>query len=286
MNRNEKYAGFFEELHRDVNEKLNQLEINETNFIERLKHSVELCKNAGLQLRRFAEENEFDSQEEEISFFKEMKPEIESLSFYYNYVLKIELAKPIGDKKNEELYYNKELQKVNEFFKDNSFLFQYYRSGSTYLDDKLFVRTNYDTVIIPFYREGTDDLLSSACDYIIAKVLANEKLSKYLTDVLKNLNENENKNFQTSTKLKWTDSKTGLIEWLYSLYVKGSFNHGQAELKEIAKAFEIVFDIDLGNYYRAFQEIRIRKERAKYIKECLEGVIAYMDESDLNYRRH
>ena len=99
-------------------------------------------------MREYVKMQGFSSIEEEIYFFKEMKPQIESLLLYYNQLLGIEINKPIGNKRQEEEYYEKELQKLKDFFDNNNFLYKYYRSGSTYLDDRLFVREYYDAKLI------------------------------------------------------------------------------------------------------------------------------------------
>ena len=59
--------------------------------------------------------------------------------------------------------------------------------------------------------------------------------------------------------LQWTDSAVALVELIYALYANGSFNHGQATLKEIAEHFERACDVDLGNIYRVHQDTLYRK---------------------------
>ncbi|AZI22545.1 hypothetical protein EIH07_05540 [Chryseobacterium taklimakanense] len=41
-------------------------------------------------------------------------------------------------------------------------------------------------------------------------------------------------------KLNWTDSKAAIIELIYALYYRGTFNNGQADIKEIAKYFMLI----------------------------------------------
>jgi hypothetical protein len=59
--------------------------------------------------------------------------------------------------------------------------------------------------------------------------------------------------------LQWTDSAIALVELIYALFANGSFNHGQATLKEIAEYIEQVFHIDLGNIYRVHLDTLYRK---------------------------
>jgi hypothetical protein len=67
-------------------------------------------------------------------------------------------------------------------------------------------------------------------------------------------------------KMTWTGSKVALIELMYALHTEGVFNNGAADLKDIAEYFEHIFEIDLGQYRRAFLEIRARKsDKTKFI---------------------
>jgi hypothetical protein len=57
------------------------------------------------------------------------------------------------------------------------------------------------------------------------------------------------------------------------LHVSGVFNKASADVKQIATHFENVFNVLLGNYYRTFQEIRIRKTgQVNFINELKEGL--------------
>jgi hypothetical protein len=80
---------------------------------------------------------------------------------------------------------------------------------------------------------------------------------------------------------QWTGSKVALIELLYALHTEGVFNHGNADLKEVANIFEAAFNVDLGQYHRTFLEIRARKsERAKFLSSLKEKLLVRMEEAD------
>jgi hypothetical protein len=81
--------------------------------IERSKRSVPICHTALDKLRRFVRAKGFSSTEEEILFFKELKPSVEGLLFYYDALLRIETARPVGDKKQEEGYLDTRAEKNN-----------------------------------------------------------------------------------------------------------------------------------------------------------------------------
>ena len=82
-------------------------------------------------------------------------------------------------------------------------------------------------------------------------------------------------------KLNWTGSKVALIELLYALHTEGVFNNGTSDLKDIAEYFENVFSIDLGQYHRAFLEIRMRKtDKTKFLNGMKEKLIRRMENTD------
>ena len=93
----------------------------------------------------------------------------------------------------------------------------------------------------------------------------------YLKRKIDNL---ENKNnmeliaspYKKQSRLFWTANKTDLIELIYALHSSGAINSGTADIKEVASVCEQMFNIDLGDYYRTFLEIRSRKiNQTKFI---------------------
>jgi hypothetical protein len=84
-----------------------------------------------------------------------------------------------------------------------------------------------------------------------------------------------------SSRLFWTGNKTELIELIYALQSSGAINSGTADIKEMASLFEQIFNIDLGNYYHTFIEIRARKgSKTKFIDKLEEALLRRFEESD------
>lgn len=61
----------------------------------------------------------FTSQEDEICFFKEMKPLILSRLLYFNKIYTIELKRPNGSNISQKSYYEHELDSLTFFFNRN-----------------------------------------------------------------------------------------------------------------------------------------------------------------------
>lgn len=85
--------------------------------------------------------------------------------------------------------------------------------------------------------------------------------------------------------LNWTLSKTDLIELVYALHSGGAFNKGTATIADIARFFEQVLHIQLGNTSMTFQEILRRKDSTAFLerlKEKLNEHITNIEERPRN----
>ena len=86
----------------------------------------------------------FNTKEEEIEFFKHLKPKIVSKLIYYNEIFNIEISKPSGANKTIKKHYEKQQSKLKNFFNANKEFYKYYRSQNTCLDKKYFLRRKHD----------------------------------------------------------------------------------------------------------------------------------------------
>ncbi|MFZ2431769.1 MAG: RteC domain-containing protein, partial [Lutibacter sp.] len=183
-------------------------------------------------------------------------------------------AKPI------KKYLNDELKKLKRYFDNNLEFYKYYRTNNSFVDDKLFVRGKHDIKLSldTVYFE-TDHRFSTSHDYKVAKIIANDLIQVYLEDQLHNIIY-ENKSLDLPT-LNWTGSKTALIELVYALHSQGTFDNGNADIKVIAKTFERTFDIDLGDFYHTFMELKSRKiNQTKFLDSLRDALIKKMGEQD------
>lgn len=68
---------------------------------------------------------------------------------------------------------------------------------------------------------------------------------------------------------------------IYALYAQGVFNNGNTDIKLIAKTFESTFNIDLGDFYHTFMELKARKiYRTKFLDNLRDALIKKMDVED------
>ena len=66
----------------------------------------------------------------------------------------------------------------------------------------------------------------------------------------------------------WTGTKTELVELIYALNTTGCINNGQTEMKIIIDICKELFNIELGNIYKTFNEIKDReKDPTKFLNK-------------------
>ncbi len=268
---------------RSAEEDLNQLiEIDDVLLLA--EKSIEICIRKLSELREKVIQTGFKDKEIEITFFKEVKPKLVSHLIYHNSIYKMETNRPNGSVKIKRKYIQNELNKLKHYFYDNLDFYRYYRTGSTYLDHKYFVRKKHDIRLnLDAYVYETDPDFSTTHDFKISTILAHDLLQVYLENELNKID------FQSSVKesdfipknmLHWTGSKVSLIELMYALHQSGVFNNGQADIKTIAAYFEKAFGVELGNYYRTYLELKIRQDRTKFLNTLRENFLRKMEDDE------
>jgi len=262
---------------KNLTEQINFIDLEIDDTVLKCEKSIEIIIQALQKVKTIVLKTGFKSEDEEILFFKETKPLFTSKRIYHNSIYRIETKKPSGSTRILKKYYNNELEKLKRYFDDNLDFYKYYRTKSTYLDYKYFVRGSFDVKqsLDNFYYEA-DLNFTTSHDFKVAKILANDLLQLYLEDqmiLLDNKNQKNHIHQNSPTRLTWTSSKVALIELLYALQTEGVFNNGTADLKEIVENFEKIFNIDLGQFHRVFLEIRIRKSSQTKFLDSLKEVL-------------
>lgn len=224
--------------------------------------------------------------QEEIDFFKEVKPEVLGILLYFNKIHNFELKRPIGSNETQREYYDKELQSLTYFFDRNLDFHQYYRANSNYLDEFYFVRGKSDhRLCTDSAHYILDPVFSTGYDYKVAKIICNEMLRIYLNKKKHCLEKQEiikkNRELLPEINLQWTGSKAAATELGYAIQNSGVLNHGNVDIKEIMNFLEISFDIDLGDYYRTYIALKSRKkDRTPFLNKLIESLIRRMENDD------
>lgn len=253
---------------------LNEISTNGETLAEQYRASIILCKKAMAKLKNYITSYSFESLEDEVHFFRVVKPQFYSKYIYfisvYNYLMK----RPTGAENHLKEYINSELADLKRYFDHNAAFYQYYRSGSTQMDHIYFTRGGFD-VHVELEKFEEDEMYSTSHDYKLSNIIANEKYQEFLNVELQKLNNHDERpsDMSLDLPLTWTFTKTDLIELSYALVAAGVFNNGNADIKSVVSFFQTVFHIDLGQYYHKYTDItRRKKDRTSFLdklKLCL-----------------
>ena len=269
---------FYNETLYKLEAEIRELEFETDCPIQRIETVMPIIIQCLSELKEYVLKNGFKNIEEEIYFFKKLKPTIVSKLIYYNAIYKIETKKP-NDAKAIRKYLKEELKKLKRYFDNNLEFYKYYRTKNSFIDEKLFVRGKHDIKLSldTVYFE-TDHRFSTSHDYKVAKIIANDLIQNYLENQPCNISKS---NKPTPKTLNWTGSKTSLIELIYALHSQAVFDNGNADIKHIVKTFENSFNISLGDFYHTFMELKSRKiNRTKFLDSLRDALIRKMEEQD------
>jgi hypothetical protein len=245
-------AEFSEGLYETMREKLIEIELSAKDEISKETSNIEIIKSHTYGLKNFIYQYKFESQAEEIEFFKTIKPKFVSLLLFHNEFFEIEIAKPL-DKDGIIKHYQNSLTKGQAFINANLGLYKYYHFGYEYLDSKYFVSDANDGEVI------LDRKFCTPYDHKFCMIKAFEFLKEHVTRCIEQV-QNGTTGVPT---LQWTGNKSYLIELIYALQVAGVFNKSTSDVRAIAIYFQKAFNVDLGNYYRTLKDIQIRKGGSK-----------------------
>lgn len=247
---------------------------------------ISILEDGFVKLKDIVSNFTFLSKQDEISFFKNIKPRLFSKLIYSRKIYQMELNRPVSNYETIRFYLEKEHEQINLFCNKNAEFIQYYRSGKTTLDEYYFLRgkREIELNLESFYFER-DPKFSTHFDFKVARLLANDMLAAYLNHQLSKLKyQEENGIYQIDEELpsaQWTDKKTALGEIIYAIYEEKSINAGVVEIKALATIFGKIFKIDLSDIYHIFLEIRSRKtNRTEYLNRLVKALNKRMDEAD------
>lgn len=275
----------FKKLIIGLDEQLDQIEKQNMEITQKTKLSITSCEKVLNKMNDFVTSNNFKDKQSEIEFFKEIKVIPLSKLIFYSEILAFEIQYPKANKVEQIKYIEKKIKKINKFYDYNIDFVQYVREDKAHFDASYYTRRNYSafnfTNLKLYYRTPE---FSTSHDILLGKLKGYDFLIIYLQNKLTNLQNPKHQNPDESSlksNLHWTSSKVDLTELIYAVHSSGVINKGSVKIKDLACAFEQIFNIDIGNYYHIFTEIRARKPKViKFIERLNNSLIKFIQKSD------
>lgn len=249
-------------------------------LLNKMEQGAKISKNYLVQIREYISSKSFASDQDEIIFFKNLKPKFYAQWFYCSEVYKMEITKPVeSDLEHQKQFFKSRLEIIQTGFSRHIDLYKYLRSGSTDLDPFYFTRSSRAQSVDSFIYDDTESNDTTFYDKMVAIYWAYEKLTDFIIKRIQELDHPVDFVTPKSVpQLTWTESKSALIELIYAFKSKGSFNYGNATLKEITDYLQEVFKIEITNPTRDFQDILRRKTGyANYLDELKKSYLKYID---------
>lgn len=230
----------------------------------------------------------FTDEQQEIDFFRNIKPQILGKLIYYNKVFRIETTCPVSNDKLHQSYYENQLKALKSECKDricNEDFYRYYRTGRTDRDHTYFRlgQINYHDGLKSAVFE-IDLSFSTYYDNKIAYIIANELLYTYM---LTKINPEENLdtillNGDANKDISWTNSQNALIELIYSLYASSSIAYGKIGIRKLALIFQVLFRTPLNDIHHSFHRMKTRAgSRTAFLDQLKISLEEYMDKEPL-----
>ncbi len=243
---------------------------------DQLSSGTEICKKYLKRLWGEVEEHGFDSDEDEIYFFKHVKPNIVCKLILCDELDKIQSLGSSGLKQMEREKLRVIMEGYIGFIEEHKEFYRYYRHHSISQDNRYYLRSNnlgnghliYEFVDDDFSTEYSR-ILAHFIAYDIMKAIVYPKIddidcNKSVDSGITGMNKNH-------VNLRWSGSKTDMVEVILSLHSLNVFNEGQITIKELMSFFAQQFHIKLDGHYRIYTEIKNRKkENAPFLRKMME----------------
>jgi hypothetical protein len=252
---------FTERFFAALENQLAEIALNGQSLTEQYKGSVYVCKKAMTKLKNYVSSYAFASAQEEIHFFKEIKPQFYSKYIYFINLFNFAMQKPIGSDDIQQAYIQLHVSELKMFFDNNRAFYAYCRTGMTELDEIYFTRGGFDVhAELEDFEE--DDQYSTSHDYKLSKIMANEKFQEFLNLELIRLNAPlvDLSGLVPFNRANWTAAKTDAVELIYALKASGAVNNGNIDISQLVTIWEFIFQTDLKEYYHKFTDITRRKK--------------------------
>lgn len=267
------------------------IDLNKKNIISDCRGMILVLKEKLAEMKAFLLAHPFQSEADEINFFKYQKPTLLGRLIYFYKILRIETQRPF-DPEELDKYYEKQQEEQKLFFDRHIAFFQYYRSGSTYRDAHYFLRGRQEAVIdVDICPFDEDFEFSTGYDQLVARIVAMELLYAFLSFRRTYLQRDDDGELVNLLKLKgsyqWTGTVVQLAELVYALDEVRCINNGNATINDLSTLFGTLFNIDLRECYGTYTDMKKRKNdsRTYFLDEMQRKLNQRMERDDEKERK-
>lgn len=255
-------------------------EVIATTKIEECLPLLQKAESSWNDFQQKAQKLNLENLEDEISFYKEVKPYFHYPFIYYCYLKNFIGKYSLLDVKGRQSLVRKYLRRINSFYGDNQGFLTYFNMHETHADKVYFSYQNELGMVLEAHQLNLpiDFGFQNRYDLLLTYYLAFREAEKFLK-VLKVEKSKEETGFHSI--LNWTGSKSAFNELIYALHECKAINKGELSINQIIPAISSFFNLDPGDYYKSINEIKNRKkERTKFLNQLVATLEEKFDSQD------
>ena len=268
----------------ELDQELALLDGLEVTPLERLRHALPITNRVLNDVKSAVLKDGFADQAAEIYFFKKIKPRFYALQLWEMLTYGLATQTPAGTKEMLKAFYEQELLQVFQLLKASSFHYQYYKTGSSELDQVYFLRDAKESDIPVLELIDPYPGFSTALDYSFAKFMAYERLRDCLLAFITDIYGGQQRalNPTKTPSLRWTGDTINLVELGYGIWLTGQVNNGEATVADIIQLLETAFHVHVGRAYRLWQSILQRKRVSpvKFLDQLRKAILKRVEETN------
>lgn len=252
---------YFNEFLLKVKQEEQKVSLLPESCVKESSQMISLLSEMLKEMKTYVLDNGFDSQNEEIIFFRDVKPLIQGKLLFYRKVYLIENSVICVDREHLIAYFLEQQNKLQtEFYQkyQSQVFYNHYLSENHQWDKKYFTRHQCNIIEIQMEDNlNFDPDYSTYYDFLAAKIIAEKLLAEYISDRINNLKEGIDSD---NTELIWTGTKSELVELVYALFFANVIDKGRMKIGKMLSIFGKIFKQDLKNPSRTFTDIKGRTE--------------------------
>jgi hypothetical protein len=267
------------------NKDINMIVISKTKPLLDIEKGMKVSITCIEDLREVVLQGGLTSTEDEIHFFKYIKPNVMGYFLFFYYLQQIENVRPKGTLDSISKYLQMSVQKYENFLYNRNEYYYYYKSDDTQHDEQYFIRCNLKPNAYCHHPYSMlDSNFATSHDYLFADFKAHEMVIDYLSieiNKLEILRNNQQFKFEKAigkSRYNWTDKKIAAAELIYALVESGSINHGNVDVNALTEDISKLFNIDDLEIYRSYVDIKNRKKNpVPFLDRLRENLVKRID---------
>jgi len=174
----------WEPIYKELQAKIEACQKNCVGEQLKIECCFQACYDKWNELQLLVCQRGFTSAEEEIEFFKTIKPKFTGSLEYYTLRYQAELFKPAEDTASAVDFWAHEHARLRRFIETNQDFYTYYKEGRADLDSLYFLRINTTGATGPRPQVFGDQLIS-LCDGLVSTLQALEKYTVFIKKFVK-----------------------------------------------------------------------------------------------------